>query len=108
MSHALAERFVVRIWKVPLPGVMHLLGDVLTPGGIRFFAAKIRFPLFKIGSVGEWLLLAFVGLTALFAAVPNRSFPGCLGGRQRPAARDLTLLALNLDRQQNNPHFDRI
>ena len=74
MSQAVPERFVVRIWVVPLPGVMHLLGDVLTPCGIRFLGKKIRFPLFKTGSFGEWLFVALAGLTALLVALSQSTW----------------------------------
>lgn len=70
-SHVIPERFVVRTWAIPLPGLMHLLGDVLTPRGIPFLGIRIRFGLFKTGSFAEWLFVAFVGAAALFAVVLN-------------------------------------
>jgi hypothetical protein len=73
LSHTLPERIVVRPWTIPLPGVMHLLGDVLTPGGIRFLGIRIRFALFKTGSFAEWLFVIFVGLAALTAVFFNHS-----------------------------------
>lgn len=71
-SHVVSERFVMQIWVIPLPGVMHLLGDVLTPCGIRVLGRKVGFPLFKTGSLGEWLFVSIVGLAALLSCVSTR------------------------------------
>jgi hypothetical protein len=73
-SHALPERYGVRLWSIPLPGVMHLFGDVLTPGGIRFLGMRIRCALFKTGSFAEWLFVILVGITALAAIVFRHSY----------------------------------
>ncbi len=62
------DNIIIRTWAIPLPGVMHILGDILTPGGVRFLGLKICFPLFKTGSVAEWLFVMLVGLAALFVA----------------------------------------
>jgi membrane-bound metal-dependent hydrolase YbcI (DUF457 family) len=71
-AHYLPDRLIVSTWALPLPGVMHLLGDVLTPFGINFLGIKIRFPLFKTGSLVEWAFVLLMALTALMGA-PNLS-----------------------------------
>ena len=61
---AIPDHIFVRSWVIPLPGLLHLLGDVLTPSGIHFLGLRIRIPLFKTGSAGE---VIFVGLVAVGA-----------------------------------------
>jgi membrane-bound metal-dependent hydrolase YbcI (DUF457 family) len=73
-SNTIPDRFFVSTWAIPLPGVMHLLGDVLTPCGIHFFGTKIRFPLFKTGSLVEWAFVLLIALTALMGAPNLRHF----------------------------------
>jgi membrane-bound metal-dependent hydrolase YbcI (DUF457 family) len=72
--HAVPDRFVVRTWTIPLPGVMHLLGDMVTPCGIRFLGTKMGFPLFKTGSSAEWLFVVVVGVSALVAVAYTHSW----------------------------------
>jgi hypothetical protein len=55
----------MRPWVIPLPGLLHLLGDILTPSGIHFIGTRLRVPLFKTGSTGETLFVALVALGAL-------------------------------------------
>jgi hypothetical protein len=64
-----ALRIDFPFWTVPLGGVLHLLlGDVLTPGGIRLFGfSGVSFSVFRTGSLGEHLyVFGFLVCTVCF------------------------------------------
>lgn len=48
-----------RSWMLFLPGVLHLAGDAMTPGGVRVFGRKLALGLFRTGEPVEYVV-AFV------------------------------------------------
>lgn len=60
----------IRSWVLFLPGLFHLLGDLLTPGGVRFGGHKISLGLFKTGHLLEYVV---TGLFVLLAVVHKLS-----------------------------------
>jgi len=50
--------FHFRRWTFFLPGVLHLAGDILTPGGIQIAGRKASLGLFRTGQPTEYIVTA--------------------------------------------------
>ncbi len=55
--------FHFRHWTFFLPGVLHLAGDIFTPGGIQIAGRKVSLKLFRTGQPAEYIV------TAIFVAL---------------------------------------
>lgn len=53
-----------RYWTFFLPGVFHLAGDILTPGGIRIAGLKVSLGLFRTGQPTEYFVAAILVILA--------------------------------------------
>ena len=50
--------FHFRYWTFFLPGVLHLSGDILTPGGIQIAGRRVSLGLFRTGQPTEYIVTA--------------------------------------------------
>ncbi len=50
--------FHFRTWTFFVPGVLHLSGDILTPGGIQIVGQKVSLRLFRTGQLKEYVVTA--------------------------------------------------
>ncbi len=71
----LVDRILVplhfRPWVFFLPGVLHLAGDFLTPGGIPIAGRKIGLGLFRTGRPAEYIVTAVFVLWAFVHMFPR-------------------------------------
>jgi hypothetical protein len=54
--------FVIHAWVLLLPCILHLVGDVLTPAGIKIANQKVSLGLFPTGHPLEYLISVIFGL----------------------------------------------
>jgi hypothetical protein len=64
-GHALQDVLVFRTGVFFLPGVLHLSGDILTPGGILVAGKKVKMALFRTGQFAEYLVAGLFVLLAI-------------------------------------------
>lgn len=60
-----------RTWVFFMPGVLHLAGDFLTPGGIRIAGGKIGLGLFRTGDPAEYMVTALFVMLAFLHLFPG-------------------------------------
>ncbi len=56
--------FAFQAWVLPLPCILHLAGDLLTPAGIKIGSRKVSVGLFPTGHPAEYLASALCVLAA--------------------------------------------
>ena len=64
--------FHFRHWTFFLPGVLHLAGDILTPGGIQIAGRRASLGLFRTGQPTEYVV------TAIFIVLAGAHIFSCL------------------------------
>ncbi len=60
-----------RYWTFFLPGVLHLAGDILTPGGIQIAGRRVSLGLFRTGQPAEYIVTAIFVVLAGTHLFPN-------------------------------------
>ncbi|MHC1726081.1 MAG: hypothetical protein AB9866_08775 [Syntrophobacteraceae bacterium] len=60
----LKAAFAIHAWVLPLPCILHLAGDLLTPAGIKVGSRKVSLGLFPTGHPAEYLIAALFVLAA--------------------------------------------
>lgn len=61
-----AHVITIRCWVLPLPGVIHLAGDLFTPRGVQVAGRKMSMRLFETGHPLEYLVAALFVAMAIF------------------------------------------